>query len=109
MNLSGIKVSSAQIEAAILQAEGISETAAVAVTPKAGGPSLLVFYLVPDRGAEVAPRQTRLAMQDLIKTHLNPMFRIHDVVIKKQLHRTASNKVMRRVLRAEYEKDLSRS
>jgi acetyl-CoA synthetase len=32
------------------------------------------------------------------------LFKVHDVVITGALPRTASNKVMRRVLRAEYEK-----
>ena len=38
MNLSGIKVSSAEIEEVLNGVKGIQETAAVAVSPKDGGP-----------------------------------------------------------------------
>jgi len=41
-------------------------------------------------------------MQDRIRTHLNPLFRIHEVVVVDALPRTASHKVMRRTLRNGY-------
>ena len=44
MNLSGIKVSSAEIEEVLNGVDGIQETAAVAVSPEDGGPSQLVIY-----------------------------------------------------------------
>lgn len=37
-----------------------------------------------------------------IRDYLNPLFKIHDVVAVDALPRTASNKVMRRELRARY-------
>jgi acetyl-CoA synthetase len=33
---------------------------------------------------------------------LNPLFKINDIVLTDKLPRTASNKVMRRVLRQQY-------
>jgi acetyl-CoA synthetase len=42
-------------------------------------------------------------MQQVLRSKLNPLFKIADVRIVEQLPRTASNKVMRRRLRAEYE------
>ena len=42
------------------------------------------------------------AMQDAIRRDLNPLFKIHAVVVVDALPRTASNKVMRRVLRDRY-------
>jgi acetyl-CoA synthetase len=41
-------------------------------------------------------------MQNAIKRNLNPLFKIHDLVLTEALPRTASNKVMRRVLRDQY-------
>jgi acetyl-CoA synthetase len=43
-------------------------------------------------------------MQRAIAARLNPLFKIHDVVPVDALPRTASNKVMRRVLRDTYHK-----
>jgi acetyl-CoA synthetase len=42
-------------------------------------------------------------MQKALRARLNPLFKIHDVVIIDALPRTASAKVMRRSLRAAYE------
>ena len=100
MNLSGIKVSSAEIEEVFNIVDGIQETAAVAVSPKDGGPSQLVIYAVlAASGPELAKQEIHAALQTELSEHLNPLFRIHDVVIVDALPRTASNKVMRRLLR----------
>ena len=100
MNLSGIKVSSAQIEEVLNAVSEVQETAAVAVSPKDGGPSQLVIYAVLIQ-SEPAPikQELHVALQTALSEHLNPLFRIHDIVIVDALPRTASNKVMRRLLR----------
>ena len=97
MNLGGIKVSSAEIERALQTVPGVVETAAIAVSP-GGGPSQLVVYAVCSAtGDDLAS-----AMQNAIKRELNPLFKIHEVIRIAALPRTASNKVMRRVLRDRY-------
>ena len=102
MNLSGIKVSSAEIEGVLNVVDGIQETAAVAVPPEHGGPSQLVIYAVlAASGAAPAKQAVHATLQTAISEHLNPLFRIHDVVIVDALPRTASNKVMRRLLRQD--------
>lgn len=101
MNLGGIKVSSAEIERALQSLPQIAETAAIAVSP-GGGPDLLAIYAVGANG-RAPDRDTLLgAMQDAIKRNLNPLFKVHDVILVDKLPRTASNKVMRRVLRDQY-------
>ena len=102
MNLSGIKVSSAEIEEVLNTIDSVQETAAVAVPPKGGGPSRLVIYAVlAASGAAPAKRELHATLQVALSEHLNPLFRIHDVVIVDALPRTASNKVMRRLLRQQ--------
>ena len=111
MNLSGIKVSSAAIEEVLNGVDGIQETAAVAVSPKDGGPSQLVIYTVlvasesgkpTNVGGNSDSRQDiHNPLQAALSQHLNPLFRIHDVVIVDALPRTASNKIMRRLLRRQ--------
>lgn len=100
MNLGGIKVSSAEIEQTLRGVPGVTETAAIAVADKDGGPSRLVIYAVCSDVAEKG--QLAAAMQSAIKHELNPLFKIHDIVVIDALPRTASNKVMRRELRARY-------
>jgi acetyl-CoA synthetase len=98
MNLGGIKTSSADIERVLNNIEGIVETAAIAVNPQDGGPSQLVVYAVVENKKDYLPK-----MQKAIKENLNPLFKISDLVFIESLPRTASNKVMRRVLRKDYE------
>lgn len=103
MNLGGIKVSSAEIERTLNVVPNVVETAAIAMNPAGGGPSLLVIHAVC-RDKTAANKDSLLsAMQAALKRDLNPLFKIQDVVIVDSLPRTASNKVMRRVLRKEYE------
>ena len=102
MNLSGIKVSSAEIEEVLNVVSEVQETAAVAVSPKDGGPSQLIIYAVLEASEIRTPQNKELhaTLQTELSAHLNPLFRIHDVVIVDALPRTASNKIMRRLLRA---------
>ncbi len=121
MNLGGIKVSSTEIELILNRLPTIYETAAVAIEPKEGGPSQLVIYAViksqksvetietikPTEIKKITEKilveQLKAEMQNTIKQHLNPLFKIQDVIIIDALPRTASNKVMRRVLRDKYQ------
>jgi acetyl-CoA synthetase len=98
MNLGGIKVSSAEIERVLDVVPGVIETAAVAVPPPGGGPSFLWIFAVPQTPN---PDQAALlaAMRRTLREHLNPLFKIENLRLLEALPRTASNKVMRRLLR----------
>ncbi len=99
MKLGGIKVSSAEIERLLAGTPGVRETAAVAVPPPGGGPDRLVVFAVPEAGATGDPEALRAAFQETLRRHLNPLFRVDEVVLRDALPRTASNKVLRRELR----------
>ncbi len=103
MNIGGIKTSSVEIERLLDLVEGIKETAAIAVEPKSGGPNNLVIYAVQQEGADKDKETLRNEFQQEIKKQLNPLFKIADVVLTDKLPRTASNKIMRRVLRDQYQ------
>jgi acetyl-CoA synthetase len=100
MNLGGIKTSSAAIERVCNRVPGVVETAAIAVAPPGGGPSRLVIYAVAP-GADRDALAKGLAQA--IRGELNPLFKLHDARVVDALPRTASNKVMRRVLRDRYQ------
>mmetsp|Transcript_6279 Transcript_6279/g.14843 ORF Transcript_6279/g.14843 Transcript_6279/m.14843 type:complete len:543 (+) Transcript_6279:3-1631(+) len=107
MNIGGIKIGSVEIENVCNLVDNVLETAAIAVSEAKGGPSKLVIYTVLKNNTEVDKEITKTEMQESIKGKLNPLFKISDVVISDSLPRTASNKVMRRVLRDEYVATLS--
>ena len=103
MNLGGIKVSSVELESVMNRVEGVAETAAIAVTPKAGGASQLIAYAVTELGRWSDGGELKTALKHQIRRHLNPLFKITAVIVVDELPRTASNKIMRRVLRAAFE------
>lgn len=104
MNLGGIKVGSVELETVMNTHPAVRETAAVAVPPEGGGAERLVVYAVLADGAgDVEEGALKTGLQQRIKERLNPLFRIHDLVVTDDLPRTASNKVMRRKLRDAYE------
>jgi acetyl-CoA synthetase len=99
MNLGGIKVGTADIERTVADVPGVHEVAAVAVSPSEGGPARLVIFVGGIADTLAPPDDLKRQMQTLVKSHLNPLFRIHEVVLMDKLPRTASNKIMRRTLR----------
>ena len=107
MNLGAIKVSSAEIERVLTGIDNIIETAAIAVSPPNNGPSQLVIYAATQVTLDKAA--TMKTMQSHINQLLNPLFKIHDVVFLKELPKTASNKIMRRVLRKQYDESYAKN
>ena len=99
MNLGGIKVGCTEIERVCNAVQGVSETAAIAIHPEGGGPSKLAVYVILKPGASVTADDLKPKLQQAIRTGLNPLFRVDDVLIVSSFPRTASNKVMRRTLR----------
>ena len=74
MNLGGIKVSSVEIERVLNTVPGIRETAAVAVAPPGGGPSLLWIFAVLHEDCRQDASGLQSQLQQAIRTHLNPLF-----------------------------------
>lgn len=100
MNLGGIKISSAEIERALVGINGVIEVAAIAIPPPDNGPSLLVIYAAT--AGDLDKPAVMKEMQKKINAQLNPLFKVHDVVFARELPKTASNKIMRRILRKQY-------
>uniref|UniRef100_A0A2P2KEC8 Putative acyl-activating enzyme 18isoform X1 n=3 Tax=Rhizophora mucronata TaxID=61149 RepID=A0A2P2KEC8_RHIMU len=108
MNLGGIKTSSIEIERVCDQAdESIMETAAVSVAPAGGGPELLIIFVVLKKGLTAEPVSLKMKFSKAIQSNLNPLFKVSFVKIIPEFPRTASNKLLRRVLRDQVKHELS--
>ncbi|KAF5957753.1 hypothetical protein HYC85_004978 [Camellia sinensis] len=105
MNLGGIKVSSVEIERICNAVDNnILETAAVGVPPQGGGPERLVIAVVFKDSSESARdlNKLRMAFNSALQNKRNPLFKVSHVVPIPALPRTATNKVMRKVLRQQF-------
>ncbi|XP_021279086.1 probable acyl-activating enzyme 18, peroxisomal isoform X2 [Herrania umbratica] len=108
MNLGGIKTSSVEIERVCDWAdESVLETAAVSVAPPDGGPELLVIFVVLKKGYDCQPEKLKMIFSKAIQVNLNPLFKVKTVKIIPEFPRTASNKLLRRVLRDQIKHELS--
>ncbi|KAK8545107.1 hypothetical protein V6N13_066415 [Hibiscus sabdariffa] len=108
MNLGGIKTSSVEIERVCDRVdESILETAAVSVAPPDGGPEQLVIFVVLKKGFDQQPGKLKTVFSKAIQTNLNPLFKVNRVKIIPEFPRTASNKLLRRVLRDQIQDELS--
>ncbi|KAI5081861.1 hypothetical protein GOP47_0001604 [Adiantum capillus-veneris] len=104
MNLGGIKTSSVEIERVCNKAsEHIIETAAVAVPPDGGGPDQLVVFVVlsDSAGPQLTVEYLKMAFTQALQTGLNPYFKVGLVMVVAEFPRTATNKVLRRVLKSQ--------
>lgn len=105
MNLGGIKVSSVEIERICNSVgDNVLETSAIGVPPPEGGPERLVIAVVfKDSEAEKADlSQLQKSFSSAVQKQINPLFKVYHVIALPSLPRTASNKVMRRVLRHQF-------
>ena len=116
MNLGGIKVGNAEIERVVLMASlppplVVEDVAAVATPTPGGGPTRLWIVVVlkkyheHNESSPASPEALlRRGFQAALSQKLNPLFKVFGVLVVATLPRTASNKVMRRVLRTMCEK-----
>lgn len=101
MNLGGIKVSSLQIEQVVNTLDFVTESAAIGIPPIEGGPDQLIIYYVHNK--EINIKNALSDIKQIVKNEINPLFKVEDVMLVEKLPRTASGKVMRRVLRLKYQ------
>ncbi len=104
MNLGGIKVSSIQIEEVVNQLDFVKESAAIAISPSGGGPNNLVIYFVESK-SDFDHEERFIQVGKIIKTKLNPLFKVSNLILIDKLPRTVSGKVMRKNLRSGYEQN----
>ncbi|TXG51545.1 hypothetical protein EZV62_024069 [Acer yangbiense] len=104
MNIGGIKVSSVEIERICNAVDSsVLETAAIGLPPPEGGPERLVIAVV-FKDSHAIPsdlNQLMASFNSAVQKKLNPLFRVTHIVPLPSLPRTATNKVMRRVLRQQ--------
>ncbi len=103
MNLGGIKVGSLELERVVNDHPAVFESAAVSVRSGDDGAERLVLFVVARETtySETAEREAlQRELQKAIARRMNPLFKVHEMLVVESLPRTASNKIMRRELRA---------
>jgi acetyl-CoA synthetase len=98
LKIAGKRLGSAEVEEVLLELRGVAEAAAIGVDDPAKGQRLVVF-LVPGPDA---PPDLETAVVPHVERRLGRAFRPAAVHLVKELPKTRSMKVMRRVIRNLY-------
>lgn len=99
LKVAGKRLGPAEVEDIVLQLEGVSETAAVGLADAVKGQKLVVF-VVPRPGADDPALPETVA--EAVARRLGKPFRPARVHVVRQLPKTRSGKVMRRLIRQSY-------
>ena len=100
MNLGGIKVSSVELERVAENHPAVYEAAAVGA--RVGSEAVTKLVVFVKLSEPVEPERLQQALQQRIGRELNPLFKIHELIVVDEFPRTASNKLIRRELRTRY-------
>ncbi|ODV80867.1 acetyl-coenzyme a synthetase 2 [Suhomyces tanzawaensis NRRL Y-17324] len=107
VNVSGHRLSTAEIEAALIEHQGVSEAAVVGINDDLTGQAVVAFVALKDESAEkVNGKETseeafalrkELILQ--VRKEIGPFAAPKSVIIVGDLPKTRSGKIMRRILR----------
>lgn len=100
MNVSGHRLSTAEIESALVGHEGVAEAAVVGASDETTGQAVVAFVIIKSRylkqnGVEGLGDELRT----WVGAQIGPIARPRDVYIVGELPKTRSGKIMRRLLR----------
>ena len=100
MNVAGRKVGPAEVEDALIEHAAVSEAAVIGVPDELKG-ECIVAFVVPKPGAEIPADFEKQLSAHLVHS-LGPTFKPQAIRIVRELPKTQSGKIVRRLLRQKY-------
>ena len=104
MNVSGHRLSTMEIESALVSHETVAEAAVVGASDDTTGQAIVAFVILrEDKAAQALTVEGAKAIQDELRTHvakeIGPIAKPRSILIVPELPKTRSGKIMRRLLR----------
>ncbi|MGN8026491.1 acetate--CoA ligase [Microbacterium sp. 22242] len=100
MNVSGHRLSTAEIESALVAHEATAEAAVVGASDETTGQAVVAFVIIKESYlAEHSPEGLAQLLRGWVGGQIGPIARPRDVYIVGELPKTRSGKIMRRLLR----------
>ncbi len=97
MNVSGHRVSTTEVESALVSHPSVAEAAVVGANDPTTGQAIIAFVTL--RGGEQPSDEAGQALRQHVATKIGPIARPKTVVFTDDLPKTRSGKIMRRLLR----------
>ncbi|WP_328294371.1 acetate--CoA ligase [Kineococcus sp. NBC_00420] len=97
MNVSGHRLSTAEIESALVSHPDVAEAAVVGATDETTGQSVVAFVIL--RGGHEQGPDTVADLRDHVAKEIGPIAKPKSIMVVAELPKTRSGKIMRRLLR----------
>lgn len=97
INVSGHRLSTAEIEGALCRHPHVAETAALGRPDPITGQHIIVFCVL--KPMFCTSEQVKKELQDLVRSSIGPIAHVKEIVFPSDLPKTRSGKIMRRLLR----------
>ncbi len=106
MNISGHRISTAEVESALVGHESVAESAVVGRNDEDKGQAIVAYVIL--RGDKEESDELKQELNDQVRKAIGPIARPDEIIFTPDLPKTRSGKIMRRILRgvAEGQEDL---
>ncbi|HEY4616045.1 MAG TPA: acetate--CoA ligase, partial [Citricoccus sp.] len=99
MNVSGHRLSTSEIESALVSHSLVAEAAVVGATDATTGQAVVAFVIVTEEAGEVDPAQAEQDLRAHVATEIGAIAKPKHVLVVPELPKTRSGKIMRRLLK----------
>ncbi|CAN5707635.1 acetate--CoA ligase [soil metagenome] len=99
MNVSGHRISTAEVESALVGHSGVAEAAVVGATDEQTGQAICAFVILKSRFADEDRDVMVDELRKQVATEISPIARPREIHVVPELPKTRSGKIMRRLLR----------
>ncbi|PWW65945.1 acetate--CoA ligase [Actinokineospora spheciospongiae] len=97
MNVSGHRISTTEVESALVSHPTVAEAAVVGATDATTGQGIVAFVIL--RGSATADASTAKTLRDHVAAEIGPIAKPRQILVVNELPKTRSGKIMRRLLR----------
>jgi len=98
MNISGHRLSTTEIESALVSHPKVAEAAVVGAPDEATGQAIVAFVILREEAGDGGPDVVR-ELRDHVATEIGKIARPRQIMVVPELPKTRSGKIMRRLLR----------
>ena len=99
MNVSGHRISTAEVESALVGHSGVAEAAVVGATDDTTGQAIVAFVILMAHHADTPREQMIDELRAEVAREISPIARPREIHVVPELPKTRSGKIMRRLLR----------
>ncbi|QZY53038.1 acetate--CoA ligase [Leucobacter tenebrionis] len=99
MNVSGHRLSTAEIESALVEHHAVAESAVVGADDETTGQAVVAFVILKSQQTLLTPEEAETALKKHVAEQIGAIARPRQIFVVTELPKTRSGKIMRRLLK----------